>query len=190
MQPEVLKPHVNAVVSKVLDVEKLTEDDDGRILVDLEHAKAHIRVTQGPAEMPRVLFRATLRTGLDASDELLRRVNTANASSPYLKFVLMDGTLSAVMDVLAESLQPADVENAFGLLDLAAERTAELFGLPEAPLPTENTPEEAKTDVVRRDLAEMTGPAAHVEVPAAVLPNDPSPADGAMRVRLLNPGYL
>lgn len=187
-----MRPWVEQCVAKVLEVDAPQRDDDGCCVVQLERVKAYVRVADGPADTPRVVIHARVRDGVEVTPEFSERLNAANGTTPYLKVVLHDGELDVVTECVAESLMPVDLLNAFGLIDAAVAGLPEFLGLPAVQSAEGSVSGEKPDgeDEAKRDLARAVGPAAHVDVPSSVLPRDPSPADGAVRIRMGEPGSI
>ena len=196
MKKDVLVAWLDRVASEVLAEERYRKDDDGCLLVELDGTTAVVRVDDGPFGQPRVVMTAEFRNGVEATEGLLASLNRANAVSPHVRFVLGDGVIRGVVEVVAESLEPTDLKNGLALLETAAAHVEEMLQLPSAVATegaddAEDDDEQQHPTGVSRDLVRAVGPAAHAVVPGGdVLPPDPSPADGARTIRLGLGGYL
>lgn len=192
---EVLAPWVEKVVKEVLGVDHLHRDDDGDIPIALDKAVMYVRLTDGPIDLPRVRLFGPILKQVTTSEALFTKLNEVNHDGVYLRFYLQEGVIWGAMDAVAESFRTTDLRVAVSAFDWYGDNLAGLLDLPDSKPWREGTSRDENVasgdsqsdSEVDRDLQESLGAAAHAAVPSKVLPDDASPADGAMNIRL---GYL
>lgn len=192
---EVLTPWVEQVVKEALGCDHLHRDADGDIPIGLTGGAIYVRLLERPDGMPQVQMFGPMLRDIEPTPTLYEKLNELNRDYAYLRFYFDHGIVWVSMDVVAESFRREDLTTALDAARFYDTNLARLLDLPDAkpwrdPPPSEGggaDGERSVDDGVRRELATAQGPAAHVEVPSKVLPDDASPADDAVNLRL---GYL
>lgn len=193
---EVLVPWVEKVVKEVLGADHLHRDHDGDIPIGLDKAVMYVRLTDGPMDLPRVRLFGPILKDVVPSEALFTKLNEVNRDGVYLRFYLQDGAIWGATEAVAESFRTADLRVAVSAFDWYGENLSGLLELPDAKPwrdsageseDLEESEEALSGSKVERDLQESLGAAAHAAVPSKILPDNASPADGAMNIRL---GYL
>lgn len=195
---EVLTPWVQKVVQEVLELDHLHRDDDGDITIPLERTVMYVRFGNSPHDIPTVRLFGPLLKEVEPSQGLYEKLNEVNRDSSYLRFYFIDGVIWVSMEFVAESFRHEDLANGLGAAGFYSMQLGALLGILDAkpwrePQATDPGTNESAGNAsngsgsFEEELAASPGPVAHVTVPSKVLPDDPSPADGAMNLRM---GYL
>ena len=110
-----LRPYVEQQLAALLQVEKLEKSPDGDIPVVRGSNVTFIRVFDAP-EGPTVRFFAPFLTGVQASPELLDRLNALNVQTPFVRFLWTNDNIICSIDLLADALPKEAIAHALALV--------------------------------------------------------------------------
>ncbi|GAA2404089.1 hypothetical protein GCM10010191_09720 [Actinomadura vinacea] len=120
MSRETTVAYVDKILSAYLETDSLVKDDDGDVPVRRGSALYYVRV--GNREPYRVEVVSSVLSGVEESYELLRELNEINAGIYGIQAYFRKGRVIFSADMLADSLQPEELERACALISGAADR--------------------------------------------------------------------
>jgi hypothetical protein len=111
--------YVEKILREYLGVDDLVMDEDGDVPIRRGSALYFVRVST--REPFRVVVNSSVLKGVEESLELYRELNTINATIYGIQAYYQDGRIIFSSDLLADSLQPKDLEDACGTISSAAD---------------------------------------------------------------------
>ena len=119
---EVIRPFVEQTVREFLGVDELKVMDDGTIPIRAGSSAVNVRLLEGPSGgHPLLRVASPLLHDVEASPELLEKLNDMNAAFSFARVFEVDGTVIIAMELFAEELTTAQIEYACGLITFAAD---------------------------------------------------------------------
>jgi hypothetical protein len=117
---EVLQPFIEKTVAQYLGIDEVHVWEDGTIPIRSGSTIVNVRLVQGEnASHPMLQVYSPLLSEVDASPELLSKLNDVNANLAFVRAFWSDGQVILAMELLAESLDRDQVAHAVSLVSLA-----------------------------------------------------------------------
>jgi hypothetical protein len=117
---EVLQPFIEKTVAQYLGIDEVHVWEDGTIPIRSGSTVVNVRLVQGEnASHPMLQVYSPLLSEVDASPELLSKLNDVNANLAFVRAFWSDGQVILAMELLAESLDRDQVAHAVSLVSLA-----------------------------------------------------------------------
>jgi hypothetical protein len=117
---EVLQPFIEKTVAEYLGTDELHVWEDGTIPIRSGSTIVNVRLMEGEnGSHPFLQVYSPLLSEVDASPELLSKLNDVNANLAFVRAFWSDRQVILVMELLAESLDRDQVAHAVSLVSLA-----------------------------------------------------------------------
>lgn len=123
---EMIRPFVEQEVAQLLGVPMVAKDQDGDIPIVSGSSVTFVRVVDGPTGA-MIRFLSPVLKDVQASPELLSRLNDMNARTPYVRFYWSEGHVFCSMEIAGDDVQWQELGNALAAVTGHADNIDDLL---------------------------------------------------------------
>ena len=120
-RPDVIRPFVEQAIKAFLKLDEVVVWDDGTIPISAGSTVVRVVLLEGPFDHAMVRFWAPVLQGIEATPELLTKLNELNTRMSFLRSFFTEGQAIVAMELLAETLDNEQIAFAIRIVSAQAD---------------------------------------------------------------------